>query len=518
MIQRLGIIFAVIFLFSAVSIFAEVDLVHDSEYSEHHHEYEEESSGPIQFNIGGGMDLVVVPLQVVSRDTLEYEDNVWVGAGIGRNYQASGIRTRLNISGSYDELFGFRTDLWFLYTNDGTNLWSDANYDTMEIRLGDYGFLWWQPLDWFRINVGRIFNPSQTGYVHNHWLSLWSVPMLDGNNIFSYHYSGGIGILADFSIPKVEGLSIYAFIPEFGMPFYSDDYEFGWMHNGILTPGGDVLNSDDEDKNASRLFRVLQRTWITVGYETDTYHARLQFIGANPGGRVNFQEDVDGRMENTDPFLLRVSFSAPRFEAAFAYTGIENLVLDMGLKTWLPVSNWISDTWSQDVDNPGYIRLTETGTYWGGFGFGLGVSYSGLFDSSLVLNFRADGDMFRRWSGVNPNSGIETVITNPIRLSFHVWPEYTFTNGMELTLSAGLNYVGRNTVDEGGSNPNDHEDYKLNWERSHRIRFGAGLALMVPLVGHSSVNLGLAYRHGTADIHGGEAQVFSVPIMFYYHW
>ena len=469
-----------------------------------------------ELELSGGIDMVVVPLQVVTRDMLEYENNVWIGAGIGRNFQASGIRTRLNISASHEDMFGFRTDMWFLYTNDGTNLWSDANYDTMEMRLGDNGFLWWRPFDWFRVNVGRIFNPSQTGSVHGHWLSLWSVPMLDGNNIFSYHYSGGIGVLASFDIPLADGLSLYAFIPEFGMPFYSDVYEFGWMHNGILTPGGDALNSADEEKNAFRLFRVLQRTWITVGYETETFHARAQFIGANPTGRINFQEEVDGSMINTDPFLLRVSFNAPRFEAAFGYAGFDNLIVDAGVKAWLPVSDWITDTWSENQDYPGYVRLGDTGTYWGGLGFGLGISYTGLFDGSLALNFRADGDMARRWSGVY--NGLDTVITNPVRLSFHVWPQYTLANGMEVTLSAGLNYVGRNTVDEGGTDPNDTDEYRLGWERSSRLRFGAGLAVMMPLFGNSSVNIGLAYRHGTADKHGGEARAISLPIMFYYHW
>jgi len=121
--------------------------------------------------------------------------------------------------------------------------------------------------------------------------------------------------------------------------------------------------------------------------------------------------------------------------------------------------------------------------------------------------------MLRTWTG--PHMGVESV-TNPMRLSAHLWPQYTLGNGMVLTLHAGVNYVGRNVVEMvDGSNPNADSIY---WDRSDRLRFGGGIGIGIPLFAGSNMNIGLTYRHGTADIRGGEPRVISVPITFWYNF
>jgi len=463
--------------------------------------------------ISGGADMVVVPLQVVTRDTAEDDGHVWVGAGVGTTAMA-GIRTRLNMTGNFNDIIGFRTDVWFLYSNDGANLWSGVDRDAMEVRLGDHGSLWWRPTEWFRLDVGRVFNTSQAGRVGGHGLSMWTVGMFGGGNIFSPHFSGDIGMLGRFSIPQIEELSIYAFVPFFGMPFDRPSYDFPWLPGSLLTPGADDLHGAEPDNlNRHRAFRVLQRSWLTVGYEvSESFHARVQFAGANPSGDVNWITDGDA----THFYRLRVSMSAPRFEAAFAWLGTPGLIVDFGMRTWIPISDWLTDTRSEDIDNPGYIRLVDTGTYWGGLGFGLGVSYA--LTDDITVNFRADGDMLRSWrwtsSGLtSPHMGI-TGITNPVRLSFHLWPVFTLPNDMRLTASVGLNYVGRNAVDRSGENLNEG---CLDWERSDRLRFGGGLSAAIPF-GASSLTVGVAYSHGTADRRGGEARVVTIPITFSYNF
>jgi len=464
------------------------------------------------FSIGGGVDMVLVPLQVVTRDTAEYEGNVWLGAGMGRNAVHSGIRTRVNVSANYEDRFGFRTDLWFLFSNDGANLWDGTNPNAMEVRLGDHGNIWMRPADWFRLDVGRIFNFSQSGTVHGHWLSFWSVGMFHGDNIFTSHYSGNIGVLAQFAPPWISGLSVYVFVPHFGMSFRHHARDFDWLACGLLSPGGDLLNSDDEASNRLRAARVFERTWLTVGYRiSEQMRARVQFVGANPFGTVNWTGGAGDDRVDVEPYRWRVGISAPRFEAAFAYTLPGSLVVDVGMRAWLPISNWVTDTWSHDVDNPGYIRGGHPGTFWGGLGFGLGVSY--LVTEDIRLNFRADGDMLRSWTGTY--RGIDTRITNPTRLSFHLWGTYRLVNGMSVLAGFGANYVGRNSVDVGGTNPNDGV---LEWDRSDRLRLGGGVSLAIPLFGHSSVSVGLTYRHGTADVRGGEPRTVTVPISFFLHW
>jgi hypothetical protein len=201
-----------------------------------------------------------------------------------------------------------------------------------------------------------------------------------------------------------------------------------------------------------------------------------------------------------------VSLNAPRIEGAFAYS-TDDFGIDLGVKTWLPVSNWITNTWSQDIDNPGYLRGGNPGSFWGGIGFGLGA-FAKVTDS-FRINFRADGDMLRSWTGIH--QGVDTKITNPLRLSFHLWPAYTLSNGMVAMVAAGVNYVGKNTVDINGTNPNDGI---LEWDRSDRLRIGGGLSLAIPLFGHGSINIGLTYNHGTEDIRGGEPRIISIPINF----
>jgi hypothetical protein len=458
--------------------------------------------------------MVLVPLQMVSRDTAEHKGNVWLGTGIGTNPDA-GIRTGLSISGNHEGKLGFRTDISLFYTNNQTNLWDDAPHSALDVRLGEFGNIWLRPTDWFRFDIGRFSNYSQSGYIDDHWLSSWSIGMFDGGNIFSPHFSGNIGVMARFNmtedlmskvnLPEIKGLSFYIFIPNFSMPFTEFNPDFAWLGGSNLTPGGDVLNSDDSETNRLRAFRVFQRTWFTAGYKiSDEMHVRAQFIGANPGGSINWSTELN-------PYRYRVAVSAPRIETAFAYS-TDDFGFDLGLKTWLPVSNWVTDTYSQDLDNPGYIRGGNPGTFWGGLGFGFGAFYK--IDDNIRINFRADGDMLRSWTGQYRGSGVDTTITNPTRLSFHLWPSYTLSNGMVLMVACGLNYVGRNTVDIGGNNPNEGN---LDWERSNRFRLGGGVSLAVPLFGAGSMNVGLAYGHGTEDARGGEPRTITIPISFFLH-
>jgi hypothetical protein len=466
-----------------------------------------------------GSSMVLVPLQFVTRGTAEHEGNVWIGSGIGAR-DGVGIYTGLSLSGSHEGKIGFNTDIEFYYSNNGANLWDDSPDDAFDVRLGDFMNIWIRPTDWFRFDIGRFFNPSQMGRVGGHWLSAWTVGMFGGGNIFASHYSANIGVLARFNftetlmskvnLPEIKGLSMYIFIPSFGMTFTSDDPDFSYLSTSTLTPGGDVLNSDDADINRLRAMRVFQRTWFTVGYRiNDEMTVRAQFIGANPGGSINWTTGSGANRTDVVPYRYRVSLAAPRIETAFAYS-TENYGFDFGLKTWLPISNWITNTYSQDPDNPGYLRGGNPGTYWGGLGFGLGAFYK--VNDSIRINFRADGDMLRTWTGPYRYSGVDTTITNPTRLSFHLWPSYTMENKMVVMLACGLNYVGRNTVDINGFNPNEDS---LDWDRSNRFRLGGGVSLAIPLFGAGSMNVGLAYNHGTSDARGGEPRTFTIPITFF---
>ncbi|MDR0486861.1 MAG: hypothetical protein LBG91_01305, partial [Treponema sp.] len=365
-----------------------------------------------QLEFNAGMDMVLVPLQFAARSTAEDEGNYWLGSGISSNGALLGIRTRLILSGTYEEKAGFATDVWFLYTNNGANLWDQPagnnpnspntrNPNALDVRLGDFGEVWWRPAEWIQFDVGRIVNGKYAGRIGDYWLSAWSIGMFDSYNIFSYFSSGGIGFLTQYEPPQVEGLSFAFFVPQFGMSFSEAEYENAWPGGTLLTNGADRLNDsgggDAVNRNSNRAARVFERSWFSVGYETDNFQARAQYIGANSGGSVNWTSGEGNDLVNVESYKYRVSVSAPRFEAAFAFFGIPDLVMDIGVKSWLPVSNWITDTYDNEANK--YIQLENTGTYWGGIGFGFGVSVSNLVDGNLGVNFRADGDMLRSWNG-----------------------------------------------------------------------------------------------------------------------
>jgi len=489
-------------LSSDVDTAADKGKTKDGEEGEEGEAGEEESEGSeARLEFDGGIFLTLVPLQFVSRDMAEYTNNYWFGSG-------GELTSSVSFYGDYDGKFGFSTDLDFSYNTSG---------DDIEMGLSA-AHIWVKPTDWFRLDLGKFYNGSQAGKVGGYWLSAWTVGMRGGSNIFSGHSSGGIGLLAQFKIPAVKGLALSLFVPSFGISFTEGEEEFRWLSNSSLTPGGENLNSDDTVSNRQRALRIFERSWLTASYtfkddsdeekaRKDELHLRLQYIGANSNGSVNWTTGSGSDRTDVQPYQYRVSVTAPRVELAFAYILREKFSIDLGVKSWLPISNWMTDVYSQDIDNPDYL-MSGDGTFWGGIGFGLGAKI--FVTKDFIINFRADGEMLRSWTGKREG---DVSITNPMHLSCHLWPAYTFSNKMTAMAAFGINYSGKNEVDLDGTDPNKDN---LDWERSDRLRFGGGLSLMIPLFGQSSyISVGLAYNNGTEDARGGEARTITIPVNFY---
>ena len=466
---------------------------------------EEEGEQESKIAFDAGISLTLVPFQFVSRDMAEYEGNYWLGTG-------SDLSTSLCLSGHSKGKIGFSSELGFGYTPEG---------DAIEVDLSE-AYIWLKPVDWFRLDVGKFFNGAQAGKIGRYWLSSWTVGMQGGGSIFSGQASDDVGLLAQFKIPPVKGLNFSVFVPSFGIPFTKGQEEFSWLQPSSITSGGDQLNSDDNSSNKQRALRVFERTWFTVSYVikddsedgvkkaiNNDMHIRAQYVGANSNGSVNWTNDAG----DVQPYRYRVSVTAPRVEAAFAYT-LKKLFndeyrdlfsVDLGFKTWLPVSSWATDVYSQDIDNPGYL-MSGDGSFWGGIGFGLGVKIN--VTKELIINFRVDGDLLRSWNGSRDG---DISITNPMRLSCHLWPAYTLPNDMVIMAAFGANYVGRNEVDLNGTNPNEDN---TDWERSDRLRLGGGVSLRIPLFDNGAVNVGIAYNNGTDDTRGGESRTITFPVGF----
>ena len=103
----------------------------------------------------------------------------------------------------------------------------------------------------------------------------------------------------------------------------------GWYKRFSLDPNDD---SWDNSLQAADLYRFIQ---IGAGYEiADIGHIRAQFIGGYLGKYDNDKikdKYVEKYFETPDAGL------PARIEAAFALTAVENLLVDLGLRFWLPV-------------------------------------------------------------------------------------------------------------------------------------------------------------------------------------
>jgi hypothetical protein len=253
---------------------------------------------------------------------------------------------------------------------------------------------------------------------------------------------------------------------------------------------------------------VYQRIQAGVGYEIQNIGlVRAQFVGANSKGKWNYTYEGDRitGINIKDPLPI----NAPRIEAAFAYTGMEGLVLDLGLKFWIPVSDWTTDEW--DPIKQEYIVLdqenTHTGSYWKGVQVSLGAGYTagdiginGRIDAKFAQSYTHDGDYGND-------------LSLPFNLNVHLWPSYNL-GFATIGLDFGLEFIGTTTFTQVAAETTD-EEYKGG------LRVGFGLWLQKAF-GPSSIKLGLAYRVGSEfgekdkPGHWKEPGVLSIPIVFDY--
>ena len=192
----------------------------------------------------------------------------------------------------------------------------------------------------------------------------------------------------------------------------------------------------------------LKETWrqmqLGVGYEIPGIgHARAQYIG----GFMGKEKDV------TDMFRLN---EPSKFEAAFAYTGTRNLVIDVGLKYWTPVTKF-NDTKSFrgiDIGAGAYFRN-------GPFNF------TGMVE---VLNLGA-------YTGYNAHTPTNDFGVDPIHLTFNLIPAIDFDFG-----SFGLSMIFQtktaDTLLDASSQPLNEKDKTSPW-----TRFGLGVWYRKGLLG-----------------------------------
>ena len=322
--------------------------------------------------------------------------------------------------------------------------------------------------------MGRFNEDILRGKIgDDNWHS-YTVDMQGKDAIFHW-FNGDVGAL--IGLTPVEGLYIGLLVPKFAQ-FSLTKPELDY------TSGASDGNSNGD---SNRALRVYERIQIGLGYEIQGIGlARAQFVGAN-GGITSF--DFEKRTLSGD---------APRFEAAFAFTGVEGLTVDFGLKFWIPIKDWLdpADTWDEAKDE--YVKLEKTGTYFKGLQFALGAQYA-LGDLGIAA--RVDAKMLENYESDDGN----IKYTAPLNLNFHLWPSYNL-GFATLGIDFGLEVNGKSKLETPAGSTDGEEDGIL-------IGFGAWLKKSF---GSSSIKGGLAYRAGTE--YDGQKQngIFTIPIVFDY--
>ncbi|MDR2020990.1 MAG: hypothetical protein LBQ14_09525 [Treponema sp.] len=436
-----------------------------------------------QVSAGAMLDMAFVPYQYVLREGAEEaeEDSV-MGAGMGRYGSGQGIRARLDIRAAKDGLFGMRFRI-------------QARADGIGIE--DYLQAWWTPLSWLRFDAGRFLDDRLRGKISDDekW-NAYTVRMYDGDAIFSRfktHWTGQAGFMA--SAEPVKNIYLGALL--YGLsPFTASNSSTA--ASALFDAHPDyVTQNEDAWLNIQAAAAYTFEEWGLL---------RVQYFGAKPG--VSFNRVTDELIDDSNNLIASYDFytfsiTAPRIEAAFAFTGLDNLTLDAGVKIPLPFKDWTlirSDIFTkEDEDDWAPVYKTyKTGFIWqapyqisAGFRWTLAaLTLAGRIDSKFGGSVKGTVQEFHFGPEVNVS----------------LWPSWNL-GFMTLGLNFGFEYlwpaVDKNNSPIGKGTPRAMEG-------GSRIGFGA--SVQKELFRNCIVRGGAAYKPGGKVNGREEAGVLTIPV------
>ncbi|MDR1174916.1 MAG: hypothetical protein LBK83_05540 [Treponema sp.] len=456
-----------------------------------------------EFSLSGKVDAWLIPFQYINRD-----GDSLIGAGLGRdNNGGNGLRGRLFGEAKTDTL-GLRIQLQFYPAGaSGTSVLSSVEYDntllpdplttestTIEnfVQFDDFVGVWWKPIDWFQLDVGKFVSDPLRGKIGDgSWMDGVTVMSYDGDEIFSRFKSNGLnngasgnaGVLASFTLGD---LFIGALVPNL-KAFGPGDYE------GFAGGKGNVYETVNYADGLSEAGRVYERIQVAVGYTIpDIGLVRAQYVGANSSVT---QAAATGAY----------TIAAPRIEAAFAFTAVEGLTLDIGGKVPLPIKASSQKSWNTtDLE---WKKVPGDWEAQAPYQVSVGVSY--VLDA-LTINGRVDTKFAGSYDTGAPNS--DPVKFGP-EVNFHLFPTYDL-GIMVVGLDFGLAWYGE-TTEDGDAIFLPARAGGVAREADGGVRVGGGLYAQKSW-GDCTIRGGLAVKAGT-EVNGvKEDAIFTIPIVFEY--
>jgi hypothetical protein len=185
-----------------------------------------------------------------------------------------------------------------------------SNGDSNTITLGD-AVLWVKPFEVVKLEAGKFNNGTLWGKVGGGSELVSYVGGAGGENDIFTWFSAANGVL--LSLTPIDGLYI-----------------------------GGLINTPSKDA-VDKIEDVYEKLQIGAGYEISNLgHFRLQFVGAKDDIKLVTTEELlyefdpkTGEKKQKDPdpdFEGSITPAAKRVEVAFAFTGLESLTLDVGVK------------------------------------------------------------------------------------------------------------------------------------------------------------------------------------------
>ena len=448
-----------------------------------------------EVTVGGQVDMAIVPFQFIINDdakpqTLYFagEEDYVMGAGAGRFASNQGPRARLDLRGtSEDDEIGMRARI--RARTDG-------------IGIEDYLQAWWKPTDWLRIDAGRFFDDRLRGKINDldERMSGFNVPMYDGDAIFTrfrtHRYGGQAGLMVSvfldnvISMERDNQISVGALLYDLNPLSYSS--------------AGTVFDGHPEyvNNNADAYHNIQAAAAWSL---KDFMLIRVQYVGAKPQVLVTRVTDETPLTPYTYNFSI-FSITAPKIEAAAAFTGFPGLVIDVGGKVPLPFKDWTRPTTDifvkEDeslITDSLYLIYKNNHIWQAPYQVSLGFKIN-MED----INFGFGGRVDTKFGGYMKGNKTEMYFGPEINV--HVWPSYNL-GFAKLIVDFGVEFIGA-TKNEDGDIIQDGFPLPLNGG----TRLGGGISLEKTVSGNCVLKGGVAWKN-SGTVNGiKEKMVISVPL------
>ena len=313
-----------------------------------------------------------------------------VYGGAGASWGADKIRVDFRFNGAAD-FVGFQIH---------------SNTESGNLGEGDNGYhIWAKPFesDILKLTVGRFLDDTLRGKIGN----------LDGG--FS-NFVLGCGIWEEDPIfarfATWDGTKNHPDHSYAHNGFMISSAPIEGLFIGLMVDGSMYANwaGAGSGTKAADMYRYMQ---IGAGYEIDGIgHIRAQFIGGFLGKYDD--KKIEDKFWKKD-FELPDEGKPARIEAAFALTAVENLLVDLGLKFWLPVE------FSDD-----HVKFNN------GIEAHLGAQFN---MDALGIGARVDTSGLGSYAGGRATEGDNTKNVDPLTIGIRVVPTYAldaFTIGADI--------------------------------------------------------------------------------------